>query len=152
MIGYKQGIAVSIGGFTLAVGLACWLLVLDASNTALPALVLVIAVLYLAEVWVFSRLGSVSIKWPARRKVDAWGDDGGAAAEGAPPVDDKAPTAKTKGVETWDNLPTVPVPSLGDVRRSVIAFAQQHGFRPYEAERGYALLDAQGNWYRAAVV
>ena len=86
---------------------------------------------------------------PKRAAQDAWG----APAEDAPDAtQDKAPTAKTKGVEKWDNLPTVPVPSLGDVRNSVIAFARQHGFQPYEAERGYALLDAQGNWYRAAVV
>jgi hypothetical protein len=140
----SKGFFVSIGGFTLAVGLACWFLVLDQTDQTLPALTLGIAFLYLAEVWVFRRLTYPPVPRAAMVAADA--------AKGAEQANDKAPTAKTKGVEKWDNLPSVPVPSIGDVRNSVIAFARQHGFQPYEAERGYALLDAQGNWYRAAVV
>lgn len=138
--GYKRGMIVAVLGFTLAVGLAVWFLVLDANNQTLPTLTLVIAVLYLTEAWVFKRLAFPPAPRPVNEPVPG--------VTVSTNMDEKTP----KAAEAWDKLPTVPVPWLGDVRRSVIAFAQQHGFQPYEAERGYALLDAQGHWYRAAVV
>lgn len=65
---------------------------------------------------------------------------------------DKTKDAAAKEGAAWDSLPILAIPALGrSAREAVIAFAQQHSLRPYEAERGYVVADRQGNYYRAAV-
>lgn len=68
----------------------------------------------------------------------------------------KAPSAKANDSAadptSWEGMPVVAVPAGGrGAREAVIAYARQHGLRPYEGDGGFALGDGQGNYYRVAV-
>jgi hypothetical protein len=147
---YGGTMAVCIGGFTLALAEACLITYLDPHAHLLQGLTILIALLYLAEVWVLGRIHR-STQGGSRDKANR----AEPAAEAAPGErdDEHAPGPRAQAVGGWDDLPLLAVPRAWgrDGRAAVIAFAARHGLRPYEAERGFVFVDGQGNVYRATV-